>query len=123
MPEIQLVQLIYIVSLLAASLATFGVGGLVPGVIVSVFWGAVFASPSRRHALVTCFILSILGCGCVGLLSTLISSAGPVAYRGAVPTTSSKSGWLCTITTMCTSVSRQPVSPMRTASQYTVGVC
>ena len=38
MPEIQLVHLIYIVSLLTASLAAFGVGGLVPGVIVLVFW-------------------------------------------------------------------------------------
>ena len=44
MPEIQLVHLIYIVSLLAASLAAFGVGGLVPGVIVlhdvKEVWGA-----------------------------------------------------------------------------------
>ena len=81
MPQFRLVHLIYLVSLLAVSLATFDVGGLIPGVMLSFFWGAVFTSSSRRQALLFWFVLLILGCGCVGLLSPLISSAGRTAYR------------------------------------------
>lgn len=81
MPQFRLVHLIYLVSLSAVSLATFGAGGLIPWVILSLFWGAVFTSSSRRRALRFYLIPLILACGVVGLLSPIIRRDGRTAYR------------------------------------------
>ena len=50
MPQFRLVPVIYLVSLLAVSMATFGGRGLIPGSILSVFWSVVYTSRTRAKA-------------------------------------------------------------------------
>ena len=77
----RLVHLIYAVTLLATSLATFGAAGLMPGILFNVFWAIVYNSRSRPKGLLTAFLVVILGCGCIGLLLPAFSSAREAARR------------------------------------------
>lgn len=61
----RLVHVVYVVTLLAISMATFRARGLIPGIVASVFWAIVFTSESRMKAfgwaLVTGIAIAFLG--------------------------------------------------------------
>ena len=56
----RIVHVMYVITLLASSLAAFGTDGILPSVLLSIFWGVVFAARSRPKGLAYA-ILAALG--------------------------------------------------------------
>lgn len=77
----RVVHLLYVISLLASSMATFGGAGIVPGIVFVVFWAVVFTSPSRPRMLLHAVIVLLLGCCLIGLMLPAFSSAREAARR------------------------------------------
>jgi hypothetical protein len=62
-PHFRIVHLLYVIAVIASSLATFGVGGVVPAAFLVGFWSAVFTSRSRPKAFRAALLVSLLfGC-------------------------------------------------------------
>lgn len=76
----RLVHLIYIMTLLAISLGTFGVEG-VGFAIVGAIWAVIFTSPSRPKALLVACIVLFLGWWSIRALLPGASSAGEAARQ------------------------------------------
>jgi hypothetical protein len=73
--QFRIVHIIYIVTLMATSLATFGAGGLLPGGLVSIFWASVFTSRSRPKAFGIACVVILLGSCLASLLLPAFTSA------------------------------------------------
>ena len=76
----RLVHVVYVVTLLATSVATFGATGLIPGIVVSVFWAVVFTSQSRIKAFGWA-LFAVIAVGCLGMLFTPASGVAREASR------------------------------------------
>ncbi len=78
----RLVHLVYLMTLLAASIATFGAGGIFLAVGVGVFWGYVFTSPARPQAFLRALVVAIIGsCLISALLLPRVQTAREAARR------------------------------------------
>lgn len=62
-------------------MATFGGGGIVPGIVFVTFWAAVFTAPSRPRMLLNAVLVLLLGCCLIGLMLPAFSSAREAARR------------------------------------------
>lgn len=68
----RIVHILYVIALLASSLATFGARGIVPALVVLGVWAVVFVSRSRPRALAAVGVLLWFGfCGSVLVLPAL----------------------------------------------------
>jgi hypothetical protein len=67
MPQFRLIHLIYVVTLVSASLATFGIRGAVPAIVLPIFWAVVYASKSRPRAFCVYGLSLVFVSGCAGL--------------------------------------------------------
>ncbi len=76
----RLVHVVYVVTLVATSIATFGPTGLLPGIGVCVFWAVVFTSRSRMSAFGWA-LLTVMAIACVGILFQPASGAAREAAR------------------------------------------
>jgi len=77
----RLIHLIYITAMIASSLATFGINGLFPGIVIVSIWTAVFLSPNRKRVFVFVCAL-ILACASLCCLTLpAVSSAREAARR------------------------------------------
>ena len=77
----RLAHAFYVMALLGAALATFGAGGIVPGMVVLGVWAIVFASQSRPQTLAIVCLVLLSGVCCCGLLTPLISDGRGTARR------------------------------------------
>ena len=77
----RLVHAFYMMALLGAALATFGAGGIVPGLVILAVWAIVFASQSRPRALAIVCLVLLSGVCCCGLLMPAVSTARSAARR------------------------------------------
>ena len=78
----RIVHLLYLLTVIASCLATFGTAGLVPAVVISVFWGSVFTSQSRPRAFVVALlVLSAVACLGMCCLVPAVRSAREAARR------------------------------------------
>lgn len=69
MRQFRLIHLIYVVTLVSASLATFGIRGAVPAIVLPIFWAVVYASKSRPRVFCLYGLPLVLLTGCAGLLA------------------------------------------------------
>ena len=67
MLQFRLTHLIYVVTLVSASLATFGIRGAVPAIVLPIFWAVVYASKSRPRAFCVYGLPLVFVSGCAGL--------------------------------------------------------
>jgi hypothetical protein len=79
--QFRLIHGVYVVTLLACSLATFGIGGIFLATPICILWGWVFTSRSRPRALANICSLLILLAFC---LFVLLSQAMGYSSRSAV---------------------------------------
>jgi hypothetical protein len=77
----RLVHVLYATALLASALATFGPGGLVPGLVVLACWTVVFTSRSRPRTLAVLGLLFLVGLCMLGLLLPSFSPARQASQR------------------------------------------
>jgi len=77
----RLIHVVYVVTLLASALSTFGASGLLPGVIICVFWASVFTSRSRPQALLTAGLATLLGLCLLSLTLPAFSRAREASRR------------------------------------------
>jgi hypothetical protein len=81
-PRFENVHLLYGMALLVSALATFGAGGLLPGLVVLFIWSYVFLSKSRPRALAITLCVLFASCCPIGLLFLpAISSVRDAARR------------------------------------------
>lgn len=76
----RLIHLMYVVTFLAVSLATFGAAGLLLGVFVCVFWESVFTSATRPRALLYASVVALV---CWFLFSCLLLASSRGAREAA----------------------------------------
>jgi hypothetical protein len=67
MLQFRLIHLIYVVTLVSASLATFRIRGIVPAIVLPVFWAVVYASYSRPRAFCVYGLPLVFVSSCAGL--------------------------------------------------------
>ncbi len=73
--QFRLVHIVYLVTILATSMATFGAGGVLLGILVGVFWASVFTSHSRPKAFLKSLLVALL-CFClIGVLMPAVQTA------------------------------------------------
>ena len=67
MLQFRLIHLIYVVTLVSASLATFGIRGIVFAIVLLIFWAVVYSSKSRPRTFCLYGLVLIVASGCAGL--------------------------------------------------------
>ncbi len=67
MLQFRLTHLIYVVTLVSVTLATFRIRGIVPAIVLPIFWAVVFASKSRPRAFCVYGLSLVFVSGCAGL--------------------------------------------------------
>jgi hypothetical protein len=81
LPRYRLIHLLYVVTILAASMATFDTARIVIGIGVCVFWALVFSSPFRPRAFKNAGVKTLLCAGLIFLFVPYGSGARDVANR------------------------------------------
>jgi hypothetical protein len=80
--QFRLAHVVYVTALLASALATFGPGGIAPGLAILGAWGYVFGRRSRPRALATvCLLLTVGFCCCPFFLLQSWSRARNAMWR------------------------------------------
>lgn len=67
MLQFRLIHLIYVVTLVSVTLATFRIHGIVPAIVLPIFWAVVYASYSRPRAFCVYGLPLVFVSGCAGL--------------------------------------------------------
>ncbi|PHR93513.1 MAG: hypothetical protein COA78_32765 [Blastopirellula sp.] len=79
--QFKIVHLMYISAMLASALGTFGSLGLMPGLLICIFWTPVFLSQNRPKAFLYACLASFLFCCLIFCSLPMVSQAREAARR------------------------------------------